>query len=130
MSAVTVQQQAVIFLLACGLGFLLGFYYEIFRSLRLASTHTVKRCILEDVFFCVTSALTSFFMFLALTDGLLNLYVFVGEILGFLVFYGSLGRFLHVVLARVFRWLKPLFPKSGVKNIKTTKKSIFFSKKT
>lgn len=155
MPGVTVGKQAVEFLCACGLGFLLGAYYEVFRTVRFISPPSVSVCVFQDIFFCVSSALITFFTFLGLADGILYPYLILGEILGFFVFLGSLGNIIHKLLAGIYgflarilsgvnrRFFSPVFrfftiktskikavlEKTCKKLRKTEKKSIFFSKK-
>ncbi len=152
----TVGRQVLQFLGTCGLGFLLGLYYEFFRSVRLWSPPSVGVCIFQDIFFCLSSALVTFFVLLGLADGNMYPYLFIGEGIGFLVFYGSLGNVIHKILlwilrlltkifkgiqrkvfTPVYRWLTQKFWKAkGIlvekckKTKKTQKKSIFFSKKS
>ncbi len=146
-------------LYALGLGFWLGLYYELFRTLRLLVKPTAKSCFFQDVFFCISAALITFFTFLAIADGETPLYLFVGEAVGFFTFYGTVGRVLHrqfsVVLRTVgrlarrfssgvsrflYRWLagplSRLYQKTAgarrrfaEKTVKLRKKVIFFSKK-
>ena len=151
----TVGRQVLQFLGTCGLGFLLGLYYEVFRSIRLWSPPSVGVCIFQDIFFCLSSALVTFFAFLGLADGNMYPYLFIGEGLGFFVFYGSLGNIIHKIFVWVLRFFTRLFKSvqrkvftpmycwlaekiSRVKAFleekckktqKTQKKSIFFSKK-
>ena len=151
----TLRQQLLQFVAMCGAGFLLGLYYEFFKSLRLWYKPTVIVCVFQDVFFCVSAALITFFMLLGISDGTMPPYVFIGEICGFFVFYGSLGRFVHKTLVWCFKVFEKFFgcikrkvltpvysrcvgifwhvkndlAKKRTKQRKTQKKSIFFSKK-
>lgn len=91
------------FLYACGLGFWIGLYYEMFRTLRLLLPPSVCACFVQDLLFCLSSAVLTFFGFLAIADGNMYPYLFVGETVGFLAFYYTVGRVLHIVLASVIR---------------------------
>lgn len=102
---ISVEVQLEGLLYACGLGFWLGLYYEIFRTVRLLMPPTAKSCFFQDVFFCLSAALCTFFCFLAIADGRLYLYLFVGEITGFFAFYCTLGRMFHTVFAALLRWI-------------------------
>ncbi len=156
MPGVSLGKQAVEFVCACGLGFLLGLYYELFRTVRVMSPPSKMTCIFQDVFFCLSSALVTFFAFLGLADGNLYPYLFFGEVIGFWIFRGSLGNVLHKVMARIctimegfLKWvgrkifmpifglarakkkyLETVWTKKHLKSKKTQKKSIFFSKKS
>lgn len=143
-------------LYACGLGFWLGLYYELFRTLRLLLPPTAKSCFFQDVFFCLSAAITTFFCFLAIADGRLLPYLFVGEIIGFFAFYFTVGLIFHQLLAvflrilfrisrtvgrwisrpvkAAFRWLfallQPLISSIWKKTADFFKKKIFFRKKS
>ncbi len=153
MTELTVGRQVLQFLATCGLGFLLGLYYECFKAVRLWSPPSVCVCIVQDIFFCVSSAVITFFVLLGLADGNMYPYLFIGEGVGFFVFYGSLGNVVHKLLVFFLkccnkvldgvrkRFLTPVYcwvdkKLSGVKVVlaekckkmrKTQKKSIFFS---
>lgn len=105
MPGITAGTQTIEFLCACGLGFLLGLYYALFRTIRLILPPSAGVCIFQDVFFCVTSALVTFFAFLGLSDGILHPYLIIGETLGFFVFLGSLGNVIHTLLATCYAFL-------------------------
>jgi len=106
MPGVTGEVQVLTFLYACGLGFLLGVYYELFRTMRLFTPPTVLTCIIQDVFFCLSAAMISFFFVLGLTDGVFYPYVLFGELLGFAVFYGTVGNVLHAFFATLCRMIR------------------------
>jgi hypothetical protein len=144
------------FLYACGLGFLLGGIYEIFRTVHLLFPPSARGCFIQDVGFCLIATLLTFFGFLAIADGNLYPYLFIGEGIGFFAFYKTMGHFIHIVLSwiiggilYVMKWLRQkffiplgkvldaLFEKLesfllllGQKIKKMCKKSKFFSKKT
>ena len=149
------ETQLLHLLYAVGLGCWIGIYYELFRTWRLLNRPTAKSCFFQDVFFCLSSAFITFFVFLAMADGEMPLYLFVGEGLGFLVFNQTLGRVVHrflaVIVRTASRMLRPLlygayrpikaflsriWKKIGnlcirplKKMMKSCKKGIFFSKK-
>lgn len=102
---VTGETQLWNFLYACGLGFWLGLYYELFRTVRLLLPPTAKGCFFQDVFFCLSAALITFFTFLAIADGQMVPYLFIGEIIGFFAFYCTIGRIFHTLLAALLRRL-------------------------
>lgn len=96
-------------LYACGLGFWLGLYYELFRTLRLLLPPTARGCFFQDVFFCLSAALVTFFCFLSISDGNMYPYLFIGEMAGFFSFYCTLGRVFHKILGALLRLLLLLF---------------------
>lgn len=106
-------------LLSCGLGFLLGAYYDVFRVFRLALKSGKRALFLQDVFFFASAAVVTFLFALAVTDGQLRFYLFGGEGAGFAAYYFTIGRlvmrFAGAVIRAVLRgwhllWTAVCFP--------------------
>lgn len=98
-------------LYACGLGFLIGVVYELFRSFREISPPSRTVCFVQDILFCLVSALLMFFAFLMISDGKIYPYLLVGTLVGFFVFYCTVGRWLHKLIAVV--WKRAVFVFKG-----------------
>ncbi|MCI9415310.1 MAG: hypothetical protein HFJ79_09075 [Clostridiales bacterium] len=137
--------------LSCGLGFLLGVYYDVFRVARLALRSGKRSIFFQDLFFFASSAVITFLFALAVTAGQLRLYIFLGSAAGFAAYYFTLGRvvmkfagtairlilkvwhILWMVILFPFRWLyrllRPLMIKLGHLTGKITEKPRSFLKK-
>ncbi len=91
-----------------GLGFLLGLYYDAFRVARVMM-HSGKRVIfLQDVFYCLSSALLFFLFTISVTGGRMRWYLFVGTFAGFFAYRLTVGRLVVKVARRVIEavvWL-------------------------
>jgi len=98
-----IADQTRLFLHSLGFGFSLGVLYDLFRVVRLAVAPRGRRGYLlaQDIVYSVICTVLSFFFFLAVGDGALRGFAFIGEILGWLVYYFSLGA----VAMRVSEWL-------------------------
>ena len=83
-----------LFFASIALGFLLGFYYEIFRFLRLAFPHPNWLVFLEDLLFFLPLAPTLIFFHYALNDGILRWFSLTGTVLGFCLYLGTMGKLL------------------------------------
>lgn len=80
-------------LLFCGgMGFLLGGYYDVFRVLRCLLRPRAWQVVCQDVLYAVSSAFIVFFFLMALNGGVLRAYVYVGLVVGFLVYRRTVGR--------------------------------------
>lgn len=89
---ITIAEQMHQLFLSCGMGFLLGIYYDVFRVARLIM-HSKQRVIFfQDLLFFLSSAVFTFLFALAVMDGRLRLYLFIGEGIGFLAYYFTIGR--------------------------------------
>ncbi len=68
-----------------GMGFLLGACYDVFRLLR-ACVRNAVFTFAADITFCLLSGTIGFLFCLAVTDGVVRLYVLVGFALGFFAY--------------------------------------------
>jgi hypothetical protein len=112
-----VAAQTRLFLLALGFGFALGVLYDVFRVVRLLFTRPGKGkkrgpLLVQDLLYCLCCAVLSFFFFLAAGDAGLRGFGIAGELLGWLIYYFSLGTvavrcttLLVAALRRLGRWL-------------------------
>jgi len=96
-------EQTRLFLFSLGFGFALGVLYDVFRVVRLLiNPHRTRFYLLaQDLLYSVVCTVLCFYFFLAIGDGLLRGYCLLGLILGWLVYYFSLGA----VALRSSEWL-------------------------
>lgn len=96
--------------LSCGLGFLLGLYYDVFRVFRLVMRSGARTIFFQDLFFFSSSAVVTFLFALTVTGGELRFYLFLGSLVGFAAYYFTIGRvvvrFAGGVAACVIRFWK------------------------
>lgn len=78
--------------LSCGMGFLLGAYYDVFRILRCILRPSTVRVFWQDILFFLTAAPLVFLFTLAVTDGVVRVYVFAGLVVGFFAYHYTVGR--------------------------------------
>ncbi|MDR1734743.1 MAG: spore cortex biosynthesis protein YabQ [Oscillospiraceae bacterium] len=94
--------QTKLFLLSLGFGFALGLLYDAFRIIRLLFAATSKAEILiADIVYVISCTVLSFLFFLSAGDGTLRVYGVFGELLGWAVYYFSLGAFIF----RISAWI-------------------------
>lgn len=89
---ITNAQQAYELFLSCGMGFLLGLYYDVFRVIRLVMKPGAKTIFFQDLLFFVSSAVLTFLFSLSIMDGELRFYLFLGLIVGFVAYYFTIGK--------------------------------------
>ena len=105
MDMVTGGVQLQMLLYAGGVGFWLGACYCLFQMFRIIVRCGVWSCFFQDILFCLSAALATFFVFLAISDGCIYPYLLIGEGIGFLVFYCSVGKWLQWICRKsVRRW--------------------------
>lgn len=79
------------FLLSMGLGFIMGFFYDLFRIIRLAVSQKKAFIIMFDLIYCIFLCFMSFIFSMTVNEGQFRLYLLLGEAIGFAVYYFSLG---------------------------------------
>lgn len=92
-----VAQQTQLFLYAFGFGFVLGVLYDVFRIIRLILSGGKSAVFVADILYLAVCTLLTFYFALVLNSGVLRGYILAGEILGWLVYYFSLG----VIVVRI-----------------------------
>ena len=98
-----VAEQTQLFLYAFGFGFVLGIIYDIFRIVRLIFSGGRGAVFVADILYLAVCAVLTFSFVLTLSSGVLRGYILAGEILGWLVYYFSLGLLCVKVSNRVIR---------------------------
>ncbi len=107
------------FLLSLGFGFISGFFYDVFRIIRLCTSSKKAVIIIFDIMYCVLFCFAFFVFLLTVNEGQFRFYLLLGGLLGFFVYYFSLGaiifsfskfltEFIKKTVKRIFAVL--LFP--------------------
>lgn len=89
--AIDIASQTEVFLMACLLGALLAAFYDIFRIMRLAFTTPNWVIFIEDIMFCIIVTVASFWYLMSQNMGQIRGFVIVGEVLGGIIYYFTLG---------------------------------------
>lgn len=128
--------QTEIFLLSLGLGFLLGIIYDVFRTLRLIISRSAGFTVFMDILYFILCAFLVFFFNLIVDEGKIRLYVLLGDLLGWMIYYFSFGEISiklsnRIVLSsrKVFRAVSKPFLRVGYRVKLKKKKIIGFFKK-
>lgn len=86
-----VSEQLSVFLYSFGLGFLLGVLYDLFRMLRKIFPFGRVLTFIQDFLYVIICAFVTFCFALVLNDGRIMFYIFLGEALGWIIYYFSVG---------------------------------------
>lgn len=78
--------------LSCGMGFLLGAYYDVFRILRCILRPSTVRVFWQDMLFFLTAAPLVFVFTLSVTEGVVRFYLLAGLVAGFFAYRYTVGR--------------------------------------
>jgi spore cortex biosynthesis protein YabQ len=79
------------FLLSLGLGFIMGFFYDLFRIIRLTISKKKVFIVVFDLLYCIFLCFVSFIFWMTVNEGQFRFYLLLGEAVGFAVYYFSLG---------------------------------------
>lgn len=97
--SITITGQLWEFLGSLALGCAIGVLYDVFRILRAAVVHKSFMVFIEDVVFFLLAGFLTFSYFFAVEQGQLRIFVLLGEILGFVLYFFTIG----VVVMRMSR---------------------------
>ncbi len=101
--------QTEIFLYALGFGFLLGVLYDVFRTLRMIISESKGFVFFMDVLYFAVCTFLIFCFILVVDSGRIRVYVALGIILGWIVYYFSFGAIAMRVSNAVTGLLKKAF---------------------
>ena len=86
---------------ALGLGFILGFLYDIVRILRLSISNGKIFVFVTDVLYIVTAVLSSYILFLAVNAGHIRAYLVITIALGAAVYSCTAGELIYSTAKKV-----------------------------
>lgn len=101
----TLQQCGVFFIA----GIIMGLFYEVFRTLRMAVRHHAVVVFIEDILFFSLCGAASFIIALTVGIGYFRIYYAVFEVLGAGIYFLSLGRLINMLLKKVIKTVKRFF---------------------
>lgn len=123
----SIAEQTLAFMQACALGVLIGFLYDLLRSVRIFTGAKFILTALCDVIFDILLIITLFLFFVNSTDGIIRFYIFAGVILGGCLYFLSISaifvNFVLFMLRNLMKWIDfiiklPLKAKNIIKNKK------------
>lgn len=101
-----ISSQIQVFLYSVGFGFILGFFYDLFRIIRVALIRTNKAVTAQDILYFLLSAVITFMYLLVINNGKMRFNILLALFFGFTAYYFTLGRFvlsLVVFTAKKFK---------------------------
>ena len=115
-----VAKETLIFLYSCVLGAGLGSVYDIFRIIRATLPSGHIAVFVEDSIFMIIASIATFIFSISFCNGYFRVFVIVGEVLGFVIYYCTVGvlvfnffkgliSVLKSILVKIYRLvLKPI----------------------
>lgn len=109
---ISVSSQTMAFLLSCLLGAGLAAVYDVFRILRIALPQPAPVIAAQDFAYLLICAGATFFYLMTTVSGQIRLFVLVGEVIGWVLYYFTIGEVVmkaaHTVIDFVYRLLRLL----------------------
>lgn len=106
---VSQNEQVLIFIASLGVGFILGVLYDFLRALRLSFTKGKIAVIIFDLLYFFMVAFWSYIFILAANKGEVRSYIIIGELLGAIFYYFSLGIALMKLTDKLVALLKRVY---------------------
>jgi len=105
----TVTQQTITFLYAVALGILLCAVYDVFRIIRIAFGARHIAVFVEDLIFSLIALILTFVFVITFNNGEVRFFVLIGELLGFTIYYFTVGRAVMKLSKAIINLIKKLF---------------------
>lgn len=124
------------FVISVGVGVLLGAFYDVFRIFRTVFRSEKRAVFFQDLFYMIGAAFVTFLLALGVNYGDVRFYILAGEIIGWCLYYLTVGlvtirvflitsRILHKflinpikrIISKIFHWIFSKI-KIGVKKVK------------
>lgn len=103
---VYVADQTLVFLKAGAVGMLLGLFFDVLRISRLAVWTPRPLLFAEDFLFFAAAAVVTFLFQLQATDGMLRMFLFIGELLGAVLYFSAFSGFVMGFSIRIINVFK------------------------
>lgn len=94
------------FLLSLGFGFIMGIFYDLFRIVRISISKGKIATIISDVLYCVFLCFSFMLFCLTVNEGEIRLYLLLGSLAGFFVYYFSLGVIIFSFSEKIITFIK------------------------
>lgn len=107
--SLSLAKQTGSFLMSLGFGFIMGVFYDLFRLVRISLSKGKKVYFVFDVLYCVFLGFCSYLFFLMVNEGDIRGFLILGEIMGFGVYYFSLGVVIFSTGEKIIEFIKRAF---------------------
>lgn len=101
-----IAQQGILLLYSMIYGVALGVFYDLFRLLRIMFIPSKVGAFLQDILFCLSSAIITFLYIFTFNQGIIRLYILALILLGWAVYYFTLGSVIYKISKKAVDALK------------------------
>ncbi|MBR5320257.1 MAG: spore cortex biosynthesis protein YabQ [Clostridia bacterium] len=96
------------FLLSLGFGFIMGILYDLFRIVKISISKGKLATIISDILYCIFLCFALFLFCLTVNEGEIRLYLLLGSMAGFFVYYFSLGVIIFSFSEKIIAFIKAI----------------------
>lgn len=115
-------QQSIAFLWSIPLGVAIGIFYGIIKFIRTAFDFKKTATVIADIIFMLTLSIAIYLFSIAYILGFVRIYVFIGCMIGFLLYRLTLGRLLTRIYSPIVKFISKLIDIISTKIKKIAKK--------
>jgi len=101
-----VSEQLKLFLISCLFGIPIGIVYDIFRIIRITLPHNTLLVAIEDILFFIMYSIFLMAFTIAAARADFRVYYILGNLLGFTVYFFSVGNIVTGVFIKIMSFLK------------------------
>ena len=101
-----ITNQLIYFLKSVLLGAVLGLIFDAFKILRLFIKHNVVAIFVEDVAFCIISAVITYGFMVDISCGQIRIFILAGELIGLVLYKLTLSKLLVTLIVNILNLLK------------------------
>jgi len=98
--------QVCVFFYSILLGFFLGIFYDMFRLFRVLINVRNIWIFCQDIIYFILSSLITFVFILIFNNGEFRFYVILGESIGWIIYYVSLGECVYKIAKNIKHKIK------------------------
>ena len=103
--------QIQIFWYACILGIIMGIIYDVFRIIRLLVSWKDWQVFIQDIVYFFIVGISTFLFALAYNKGDVRAYLIVGEIIGWIIYYITIGEIVYRFSEAIAKFIKKILMK-------------------
>ena len=99
--------QSMLMPLSILLGIILGFIYGIIKIIRCLFYHNNVILFFEDFVFCLFASVSFLILHYNCTFGVIRFYAFIGTVIGFTLYYFTLGKLTELIAVKIKKLIMP-----------------------
>lgn len=104
-----INSETIDFLQFIGIGVILAVVFDIFRSYRIYKKVNRKKALFQDILYFIIAWIIIIFALLNLLDGDIRLYLFVGLLIGVVIYFSTFSNLFLKLNIKLFKFIAKLF---------------------